>query len=104
VPGSYLGFWAIPFFGGEQPARMLIIGNPSIVTTSELDQHRDLVIYTIRPASALRATPIDTLSDYDQGTINSKIRRIRLYLQPIRRIDYRDEIEPGMADEALRAV
>jgi len=46
----------------------------------------------------------DTTLDYTQDTIDKKLRQMRLYLEPIRRIDYKEELEPDMAKEALRAV
>ncbi len=65
VAANYLGFVDLPFVGGAGPAKMLIIGQPSLVTQSVLDADRDLVRYTIRPSSALRASPKETLAQYD---------------------------------------
>jgi hypothetical protein len=69
VVGDYFNFWEIPFVGqfiGEQkPMQMLIIGNPQKQTLDILNQNKDLVVYRIRNAYSLRATPEEILAQYD---------------------------------------
>ena len=63
--GMQFGFWDLPFIGGQQPAQMLIIGEPSFDTKYVLDQNPDLVKYRIRTAESLERSPKEQLAQYD---------------------------------------
>ena len=63
--GHTLGFWQIPFLGGEQPKEMLIIGQPSSDLVYVLNNNKDMVRYTIRTADKLAINPREQLAQYD---------------------------------------
>ncbi len=65
VGASMLGFVDLPFISKQGPVNMLVIGSPSIQTQEILDEDRDLVVYTIRPAQSLTANPGEALGEYD---------------------------------------
>lgn len=65
VAGAWLGFWEIPFVAQKGPAKMLVIGNPSIETIQALDISKDLVEYRIRDAESLRTNAKEKLAQYD---------------------------------------
>ena len=63
--GAKFGFFNLPLPGvGNEPVRMLIIGEPSPTLKAILDEDRDLVRYTIRDARSLSVSPKDQLAQY----------------------------------------
>jgi hypothetical protein len=63
--GAKFGFFSLPLPGvGDEPVRMLVVGDPSPALKAILDEDRDLVRYTIRDARSLGVSPKDQLSQY----------------------------------------
>ena len=63
--GAKFGFFDLPLPGiGQEPVRMLVIGDPSPTLKSILDEDRDLVRYTIRDAYSLSVAPKEQLTQY----------------------------------------
>ncbi len=65
LAGAWLGFWDIPYITRAAPAKMLIIGQPSLETQAVLDDSKDLVEYRIMNADYLRVNPKEKLAPYD---------------------------------------
>ena len=63
VFGSGLGLNIPNFFG--QPAKILIIGSPSLNLVSVLNDNKDLASYVIRGEDSLIITPDEILKQYD---------------------------------------
>jgi hypothetical protein len=75
--GQKIGFWNVPFLGGKEPIKMLVIGDMSHDLRVILDNDRDLVRYSIRDADSLNVSPKDVLAQYkivmlNQSTIADK--------------------------------
>ncbi|MBU0635650.1 hypothetical protein KKE06_01360 [Candidatus Micrarchaeota archaeon] len=62
--GSKLGFWSIPYVDSDDPAYMLIIGEPSHELKNILDEDKDLVRYTVRDAYSMAVSPEQQLQQY----------------------------------------
>ncbi|MDO8625244.1 MAG: hypothetical protein Q7R47_04110 [Candidatus Diapherotrites archaeon] len=63
--GAKFGFFSLPLPGlGDEPVRLLVVGDPSPALKAILDEDRDLVRYTIRDAGSLSVSPKDQLSQY----------------------------------------
>jgi len=78
---------------------------PNITEDEGIADYDSLIDFINAQYLALTGIPnyIDK-SSYNQATIDRKIRIIKIYLQPIKRIDYKKDLEVDMAVEALKAV
>ncbi len=68
--GHKIGFWNIPFFGGKEPIRMLVIGDMSHDLKRIMDEDRDLIRYSVRAADSMRVAPKDQLAQYKIVMLN----------------------------------
>ncbi len=65
VAAGWLGIIDLPFITPGGPVNMLVIGTPSSGTIAILEEDKDLVQYSQRSASSLRASPNETLAQYN---------------------------------------
>ena len=64
--GTWLGLWDLPWLPwNEEPADMLVVGNPSFETRYVLDSAKDIVRYRIRDAASLEKSPTEQIAQYD---------------------------------------